>query len=326
LRKMRPGPKVGPGAPPAAPRPRQKGGTSLRAIANPPPHLYTTVGLDRAVARRRDPAWLAERRRDPTSRVVALEELQLLVVDGPAGPDPFPLDPAALGGAVPESAVLLGEQGGRAIFALDLAGERPGIEGRLVELRALAPLLGAAEAGLLAYARALAHWHRTHRFCGRCGGATTAIEAGHVRRCPACGADSFPRTDPAVIVLVTAGERCVLGRAPRFPPGMYSTLAGFVEPGESLEAAVRREVREEVGLELASVAYRSSQPWPFPQSLMLGFRAVAGEGALAIELEELEDARWFDRALLRDEAHRPVRLPNLDSIARFLIDEWLAEG
>ena len=297
----------------------------MRPIANPPPHLYTTVGLDRAPARRRDPAWLAERRRDPTSRVVALDDLQLLVVDGPEGPDPFPLDAAALGGAVPEHAVLLGELAGRAVFALDLQGERPGIPGRLVELRALAPLLGAPEAGLLAYARALAHWHRTHRFCGRCGAPTAAVEAGHVRRCTACSADSFPRTDPAVIVLVTRGEQCVLGRAPRFPPGMYSTLAGFVEPGESLESAVRREVREEVGLELGEVRYRSSQPWPFPQSLMLGFRAVAAEGELAIELEELEDARWFHRAELRDETLRPVRLPNLDSIARFLIDEWLAE-
>lgn len=294
-------------------------------IANPPPHLYTTVGLDRAPARRRDAAWLAERRRDPTSLVVALDDLQLLVVDGPEGPDPFPLDAAALGGAVPESAVLLGEFGGRAVFALDLQGERPGIDGRLVELRALAPLLRAPEAGLLAYARALAHWHRTHRFCGRCGAPTAAVEAGHVRRCTACGADSFPRTDPAVIVLVTRGEQCVLGRARRFPPGMYSTLAGFVEPGESLECAVRREVREEVGLELGEVRYRSSQPWPFPQSLMLGFRALAAPGTLAIELEELEDARWFHRAELRDEARRPIRLPNLDSIARFLIDEWLAE-
>ena len=297
----------------------------MRPIANPPPHLYTTVGLDRAAARRRDPAWLAERRRDPLTRVVALDDLQLLVVDRPTGPDPFPLDPATLGGAVPESAVFLGLHEERAVFALDLAGERPGIEGRLVELRALAPLLGAAEAGLLAYARALAHWHRTHRFCGRCGGATTVVEAGHVRRCTACAADAFPRTDPAVIVLVTAGARCVLGRAQRFPPGMYSTLAGFVEPGESLEAAVRREVREEVGLELAEVRYRSSQPWPFPQSLMLGFRAVAAGGELAIELDELEDARWFHRAELLDEANRPVRLPNPDSIARFLIDEWLAE-
>ena len=297
----------------------------MRPIANPPPHLYTTVGLDRAAARRRDPAWLAERRRDPLTRVVALDELRLLVVDRPTGPDPFPLDPATLGGAVPESAVFLGLHEGRAVFALDLAGERPGIEGRLVELRALAPLLGAAEAGLLAYARALAHWHRTHRFCGRCGAPTTAVEAGHVRRCTACAADAFPRTDPAVIVLVTAGARCVLGRAPRFPPGMYSTLAGFVEPGESLEAAVRREVREEVGLELAEIRYRSSQPWPFPQSLMLGFRAVAPGGELAIELDELEDARWFHRAELLDEANRPVRLPNPDSIARFLIDEWLAE-
>jgi len=298
----------------------------LRPIANPPPHVYTTVGLDRAAARRRDPAWLAERRRDPLSRVVALDELRLLVIDRPDGPDPFPLAPALLGGEIPESAIFLGLLEDRAVFALDLEGERPGIEGRLVELRALAPVLGATVAGLLAYARALAHWHQTHRFCGRCGAPTEPVEAGHVRRCTACGGDAFPRTDPAVIVLVTRGEHCVLGRAPRFPPGMYSTLAGFVEPGESLEAAVRREVREEVGLEVAEIRYRSSQPWPFPQSLMLGFRASCAGGELAVELEELEDARWFHRAELLDEQRRPVRLPNPDSIARFLIDEWLAEG
>lgn len=298
----------------------------MRPIANPPPHVYTTVGLDRAAARRRDPAWLAERRQDPRSRVVALDDLRLLVIDRPEGPDPFALEPALLGGTIPERAIFLGLLEDRAVFALDLEGERPGIEGRLVELRALAPLLGAAEAGLLAYARALAHWHRTHRFCGRCGAPTRPVEAGHVRRCTACGSDGFPRTDPAVIVLVTRGEHCVLGRAPRFPPGMYSTLAGFVEPGESLEAAVRREVREEVGLELAEIRYRSSQPWPFPQSLMLGFRASCVGGELAVELEELEDARWFHRAELQDEERRPVRLPNPDSIARFLIDEWLAEG
>ncbi len=293
---------------------------------DPPPHVYTTVGLDRATARRRDPAWLAERRRDPLTRVVALADLRILVVDGPAGPDPFALDPAALGGAVPEEAIFLGLCEDRAVFALDLGDERPGVEARAVELRALAPLLGRVEAGLLACARALCHWHRTHRFCERCGAPTRAVEAGHVRRCTSCGAEGFPRSDPAVIVLVTDDDRCVLGRAPRFPPGMYSTLAGFVEPGESLEEAVRREVAEEVGLEVGEIRYRSSQPWPFPQSLMLGFRARCTGGRLSIELDELEDARWFHREELRDPALRPVRLPDPDSIARFLIEEWLAEG
>lgn len=295
------------------------------AITNPPPHVYTTTGLDRAVARRRDAAWLTARRHDPTSLVVALEDLRILVADQPAGPDPFPLDIAALGGAVPEQAIFLGLWQERAVFALDLGAEEPGLPLRAVELRALFPMLGATEAGLLAYARAMVHWHRMQRFCGRCGGTLEPRDAGHAKRCPACAVEVFPRTDPAVIVLVTAGERCVLGRASRFPPGMYSTLAGFVEPGESLESAVRREVEEEVGLEVETLVYRSSQPWPFPQSLMLGFRAEARFSPLRVDAEELEDARWFERAELLDEGQRPIRLPGADSIARFLIEEWLFE-
>jgi NAD+ diphosphatase len=129
-----------------------------------------------------------------------------------------------------------------------------------------------------------------------------------------------------VIVLVTHGDQCLLGRSPRFPPGMHSTLAGFVEPGESLEQTLYREVLEETGIEIDDMVYRGSQPWPFPQSLMLGFRARALTTRIVVDPDELEDARWFDRAELRDADRRPVRLPNPDSIARFLIEEWLAEG
>jgi NAD+ diphosphatase len=186
-------------------------------------------------------------------------------------------------------------------------------------------LLPAQEAGLLAYARALAHWHARHRFCGACGRENLVASAGHARPCPACGNETFPRTDPAVIVLVISGERCLLGRAARFPTGMYSTLAGFLEPGESLEETLAREVYEEVGVRVVEAVYRSSQPWPFPQSLMLGFRARALGEELRIDPEEIEDARWFTRAELRHEENRPVRLPSSDSIARYLIDEWLAE-
>ncbi|MCS6878234.1 MAG: NAD(+) diphosphatase [Geminicoccaceae bacterium] len=294
--------------------------------ANPPPHVYTTIGLERAADRRRDGAWLARRRRDPESLVVALGGLRVLIADRPQGPDPFALDLRALGGEIPEEAIFLGLLDGRAVFALDLGDEVPGAEVRPVELRALAPLLPARELGLLAYARALLHWAGMQRFCGRCGSTLRVAEAGHLRRCPGCAAEFFPRTDPAVIVLVTAGEHCVLGRSPRFPPGVYSTLAGFVEPGESLEAAVAREIREEVGLELEELVYRSSQPWPFPQSLMLGFRARARFSPLRIDADELEDARWFHRRELLDEGRRPVRLPAADSIARYLIEEWLFEG
>jgi NAD+ diphosphatase len=178
-------------------------------------------------------------------------------------------------------------------------------------------------------------WHGRHRFCGVCGGPTASADAGHVRRCARCDARHFPRTDPAVIVLVAdaardgdpAGEACLLGSAPGWPDGMYSTLAGFVEPGESLEEAVRREVWEEAGVRVGAARYDSSQPWPFPQSLMLGFTAQAepgaARGAVRVDGVELRDARWFTRAEL-DEALAAgrVRLPSPLSIARRLIDGW----
>jgi NAD+ diphosphatase len=287
--------------------------------------IYAAEALDRAAHRRRDADWLAAARAAPTSRVVLLSELRFALL----GPEDAPLlhapTVAELGTALPPEAIFLGERSGVAWFALDLGAEPP-TQGRLAELRAISLLLPADDAALLAYARAVAHWHHGHRFCGRCGSPTEVVQGGHARRCPACGSETFPRTDPAVIVLVTHGERCLLARSPRFPPGMYSTLAGFVEAGESLEQTLRREVREEVGIELDELTYRASQPWPFPQSLMLGFRATALGTALAIDQDEIEDAMWLTRAQIADAERCPVRLPNRDSIARFLIEEWLVEG
>jgi NAD+ diphosphatase len=163
-----------------------------------------------------------------------------------------------------------------------------------------------------------------------CGGPTVSAQGGHIRRCQICDAQHFPRSDPAVIVLVTHhhpqhGECCLLGRSTRFPAGLYSTLAGFVEPGESLEETVRREVYEEAGVEVADMQYRSSQPWPFPASLMLGFRAIARSDELRIDPEELVDAGWYTRDQLIDPDRRPIQLPNRDSIARHLIEDWLYE-
>ena len=291
---------------------------------DPEAQVYVAKALDRAAHRRRDDAWLATARTDPASRILLLRDLLVAA----SGPDEAPrLHAPTLGeyGApLPEDCVFLGERDGVAWFAHD-AGTGDALAERLVELRSIALLLPGEDAALAAYARALAHWHRGHRYCGRCGGATVVSHAGHARLCPACGHETFPRTDPAVIVLVTHGDRCLLGRSPRFPPGMYSTLAGFVEPGESLEQTLRREVYEEVGVVLDEVAYRASQPWPFPQSLMLGFRATARTTELTIDRDEIEDARWLRRDELLDPERRPVRLPNRDSIARFLIEEWLTE-
>ena len=292
---------------------------------SPPSQVYVAHGLDRCAHRRRDSDWLARARSDPATRVVCLCELMVPL----QGPDDTPLlhapTLAELGRELPTESIFLGEREGVAWFACELGDWVPSA-GRLVELRSIALLLPADDAAIAAYARALAHWHRGHRFCGHCGGATLPSQGGHARHCPSCGRDSFPRTDPAVIVLVTHGDQCLLGRSPRFPSGMYSTLAGFVEPGESLEQTLRREVFEEVGVILEDVVYRASQPWPFPQSLMLGFRATASTTVLTLDQEEIEDARWVARTELADPERRPVRLPNRDSIARFLIEEWLAEG
>jgi NAD+ diphosphatase len=171
-------------------------------------------------------------------------------------------------------------------------------------------------------------WHSRHRFCGVCGSPTRSEEAGHMRRCTdaECHAMHFPRTDPAVIMLVVDGDRALLGRNKNFPlPGMYSTLAGFVEPGESLEGAVAREVREEAGIVVGAVHYHSSQPWPFPANIMLGFYAEAVSTEVSLDDGELADARWFERDwLLSHEDDDSFRLPRRDSIARRLIEDWLA--
>src|SRR5256714_8255556 len=158
------------------------------------------------------------------------------------------------------------------------------------ELRPLAPLLAADEAGLLAYARAMAIWRVRHRHCGVCGAGTIATRAGHILVCSnaACAQELFPRIDPAIIVLVTDGERALLGRQANWPPGRYSTIAGFVEPGESLEDAVLREVFEETGVNVTNPRYDSSQPWPFPSSLMIGFQAQAERGSPIRTGDELE--------------------------------------
>jgi NAD+ diphosphatase len=297
-------------------------------LVNPPPHIYASGGFDRAAKRRIDAAWLAQQRAEPATQVLLMSKLELLITDGGEPPCAMLQTVAALGQPLPEEALFLGADGNASLFAADLGISPPG--GRYVELRTVGATLSAREAGLCAYARGLAFWHARNRYCGVCGAPTRSEQGGHVRQCTACDAQQFPRSDPAVIVLVShrdrrGGERCLLGRSARFPPGLYSTLAGFVEPGESLEEAVRREVFEEAGLQLYAIAYRSSQPWPFPASLMLGFRARALSDSLAVDPDELVDAGWFSKAELRDPERRPVKLPNPDSIARHLIEEWLAE-
>jgi NAD+ diphosphatase len=290
-----------------------------------PPHIYDNLVLDRASLLRLDDDWLRARRADPESLVIALSGLNVHVDQSEGEPRLKLESVGALGVELDDGAVFLGLIDERPVFAADLA-DHPAKPGEAVELRSVGKFMNRGEAGMLAYARALAHWHQGHRFCGACGHPASVTHGGHARQCSECGRMVFPRTDPAVIVLVTHENHCLLGRSPRFPENMYSTLAGFVEPGESLEHCLRREIFEEAGVELVDWQYRSSQPWPFPQSLMLGFRATAKDMSLNIDQDELEDAKWIERSILADPDKRPVSLPNEDSIARALIEDWLAEG
>ena len=277
---------------------------------------FSGAALDRAGERRTDAAWLAERAADPASRAVAVTEGGVVLEDDRLAR--FPL--AALGGG--GEPVLLGLQAGAALFAVAV-DEPPG--GRVANLREAAALLAQDEGALAAYASALLNWHRAHPHCARCGARTNLAEAGFVRACPNCGAQHHPRTDPVVIMLVIRGDEVLLGRQPTWPPGRYSALAGFVEPGESLEEAVAREVFEESGVEVARARYLASQPWPFPSSLMLGFFADHAAGEPNARDGELDDARWFTRAELETaaEGRGDVHLPPPLAIARRLIDTWL---
>jgi NAD+ diphosphatase len=296
------------------------------------PNFYAAGGLDRVGHRRKDAAWLAERLAHPSSRFIPVWRSQNLVIASEgAAPRAAFLARDELG--VEGETALLGIIGDCAYFAVDLSHIETPLEAlrpaglvEFTDLRRVGPLLARHEGSLLAYARGIAHWHMRHRFCAVCGSPSASEEGGHVRRCtnPACKAQHFPRTDPAVIMLVHDGDRCLLGRQRIWPPGMHSTLAGFVEPGESLEEAVAREVYEETSILVDHVTYHSSQPWPFPSSIMLGFHAEARSTEIRVDQSELEDARWYDRAfLLSHQDDDRFRMPRRDSIARRLIEDWL---
>jgi NAD+ diphosphatase len=229
--------------------------------------------------------------------------------------------------------MLLGLDDGAPLFALDLdelpESERDGLVdgGRVVSLRDAGEILSRSQAGLAAYLAALLNWHRSHRYCANCGAPTLVKEAGYARRCPRCHTTHFPRTDPVVIMTVEHGDRLLLGRRPGWPVRRYSTLAGFVSPGEAAEEAVIREVQEESGISARDPEFVSSQPWPFPRSLMLGFAARADGGEPRARDGELEDVRWFDHDALvaaRSGDNPELLLPPPISIARFLIDRWMA--
>ncbi|PRY02001.1 NAD(+) diphosphatase [Allonocardiopsis opalescens] len=276
-------------------------------------------GVDLAGYRRKDDAWLAAAWADPRTRVLVVAEGHALVAGSPPGL--MLVEPAA----APEGERILLGVDGEGVAYFSVHAPLPVVEGGAPgDLRRYGALLSDRDAGLLTQAAALDAWHAGNRFCPRCGGPTRLAAAGHVRICEREGIEHFPRTDPAVIMLVHDGDRCLLAHNPRWPDERrVSVLAGFVEAGESAEQAVVREVAEEVGVAVQRPEFLGSQPWPFPRSLMLGFTARATGRAERTDFEEITQVYWFTRAELREavDADR-IRLPGSVSIARKLIEHW----
>ena len=298
---------------------------------------YAGSGIERAAFRREDAAALAALGRDERAGYYALAgEIVVLKKLGDEADPVFAFaEGCALGNAHETTFLgLLGETPRFAIgldpAAVDALKARNDL--RLVDLRTIAVqgLVAAEHLAPLAEAKALLGWHARHRFCPNCGAPTNLVQGGWRRDCPACKAEHFPRTDPVVIMLPIAGERCVLGRSPRFPKTMWSALAGFIEPGESIEEAVRREVQEEVGVGCSRVTYYASQPWPFPSSLMIGCHAKALTDEIVIDKSEIEEARWFDREELKLMLSRKhpqgLTAPPPIAIAHHLISAFVEKG
>jgi NAD+ diphosphatase len=300
----------------------------------PDPITFSANPLDRASQHRREPAWISARLEDPDSRFLPLWKLLALVRQQSAPALAWARSEVRESMDPDVGPVLLGMRDGIAHFAVDVSPlAEPeaalGVAGvaKFQEPRAIAALLPAGEGGILAQARSLVDWHARHRFCSTCGERTRTAEGGYMRACPGCSAQHFPRTDPVVIMLVARGDHCLLGRQSAWPPRMFSALAGFVEPGETLEEAVRREVLEEAGIEVAAVRYHASQPWPFPASLMIGCIADAASEAIRIDPGELSEARWFSRAEVLKALAAPMGADDLFvpppmAIAHHLIRAW----
>jgi NAD+ diphosphatase len=266
--------------------------------------IYCFAGnpLDRVSQRRQDAGWVASLLADPATRLLPLHDLKPRVRHASAADlDWQSVAPWRHLIEAGSTLILLGIRDGRAYFALDAtpAEFQPEDNTVAMDARAVAPLIDGGEAAILAEARSLIDWHARHRFCARCGTPSVVASGGWMRHCPSCKAHHFPRVDPVVIMLAVKGEHCLLGRGLRRVGARFSCLAGFMEPGETLEEAVRREILEESGIQIGRVRYLASQPWPFPSSLMMGFLAEALSEEITIDPDELAEARWFEREEVR---------------------------
>ncbi len=277
--------------------------------------IYCFAGnpLDRASERRRDTAWIGSLLDDPAARILALDDLRPLT-RGSMSPvlDWQKVEPWRDRIKQGATLVFLGLDAERPYFAVDASGADIALapESEPLDARTLAPLLPTGEAAILAEARSLIDWHARHRFCAQCGSPTRVVAAGWVRRCPECKASHYPRSDPVTIMLAVRGERALLGRNKRRPGNRFSCLAGFMEPGETLEECVRREVHEESGIRVGRVRYLACQPWPFPSSLMMGFLCEGLTEEITVDPEELAEARWFEREEIRAMVARAATGPD----------------
>jgi NAD+ diphosphatase len=280
--------------------------------------------VERSTARRSDASWLDAAWADPRTRVLIIEDGKVLARMDEGAAELVYLPPAD----APEGTRFLLGIDAQEVAYFGVGAALPQVDGdasvRRAGLRDAGPLLVDRDAGLLTHAVALANWHAVAVYCPRCGSVTEPEQAGHSRRCTVDGSEHFPRTDPAVIMAVTdPDDRCLLARGAQWPPGRVSVLAGFVEPGESAEQAVAREVHEETGVVVDTVSYAASQPWPMPHSLMLGFRATAIGTDIEVDGDEIAEARWYSRDDLRASVESgELLIPPSISISRWLIETW----
>ena len=297
--------------------------------------------LNRASEKRTDQNWIESKRHDPSSLVLPMRRLEPFLLGAEKSDSPVELgllrteiaDSLASHDAL---CIFLGLDGDTAVFALDVSEADDAQIGRLTGLgyfrdaRVAAQIVSLEHAAIIAQAKAMIDWHQRHGFCPRCGGPTRMMDAGYRRLCDKCHAEHFPRVDPFVIMLATHGEACLVGRGKQFPPGMFSALAGFVEPGETIEEAVRRELMEEASVKVGEVTYYATQPWPFPSSLMIGCFAKAENRDVKVDENELAEVRWLERSIARELIEGKqvdgFRVPPPIAIAHHLIRTWALGG